>query len=40
VGGRIDLPSLTMITTTYEHQWRSNSTTMDRLTIALAQFFR
>jgi hypothetical protein len=40
VGGRIDLPSLTMITTTYEHQWRSNSTTMGRLTIALAQFFR
>jgi tetratricopeptide (TPR) repeat protein len=40
MGGRFDLSSLTMITTTYEHQWRSNSTTMDRLTIALPQFFR
>jgi hypothetical protein len=39
MGGRFDLPSLTMITTTYEHQWRSNSTTMDRLTLALVQFF-
>jgi len=39
VGGRFDLPSLTMITTTYEHQWRSNSTTMDRVTLALVQFF-
>jgi len=38
-GGRFDLPSLTMITATYEHQWRSNSTTMGRLTLALVQFF-
>ena len=38
-GGRFDLPSLTMITATYEHQWRSNSTTMGRLTAALVQFF-
>ena len=38
-GGRFDLPSLTMITATYEHQWRSNSTTMGRLTVALVQFF-
>ena len=38
-GGRFDLPSLTMITATYEHQWRSNSTAMDRLTLALVQFF-
>ncbi|HEU4938680.1 MAG TPA: tetratricopeptide repeat protein [Vicinamibacterales bacterium] len=38
-GGRFDLPSLTMITATYEHQWRSNSTTMGRLTIGLVRFF-
>ena len=39
LGGRLDLPSLTMIVATYEHQWRSNSTAMDRLTLALVQFF-
>jgi len=39
LGGRFDLPSLTMIVATYEHQWRSNSTTIDRLTMALVQFF-
>ena len=36
-GVRIDLPSLTRITTTWEHQWRSNSTTIDRLTVSVIQ---
>jgi hypothetical protein len=36
-GVRIDLPSLTRIATTWEHQWRSNSTTIDRLTVSVVQ---
>ncbi len=36
-GVRIDLPSLTRITTTWEHQWRSNSTSIDRLTVSVIQ---
>lgn len=36
-GLRIDLPSLTRVTTTWEHQWRSNSTTIDRLTVSVIQ---
>jgi hypothetical protein len=36
-GVRIDLPSLTRITTTWQHQWRSNSTTIDRLTVSVIQ---
>ena len=39
-GVRIDLPSLTRITTTWEHQWRSNSTTIDRLTVSVIQAIR
>lgn len=37
-GARVDLSSLTRITSTWEHQWRSNQTTIDRLTVALIQF--
>ena len=40
VGARISLPSLTMLTTSWEHQWRSNSTAIDRLTIAIVQTVR
>ena len=36
-GVRIDVPSLTRITTTWEHQWRSNETTVDRFTISIVQ---
>ena len=36
-GLRIDVPSLTRITATWEHQWRSNNTTVDRVTISLIQ---
>ncbi len=36
-GLRIDLPSLTRINTIWEHQWRSNSTTIDRLTVSVIQ---
>ena len=36
-GVRIDLPSLTRITTTWEHQWRSNSTSIDRFTVSVIQ---
>jgi hypothetical protein len=37
-GVRIDVPSLTRITTTWEHQWRSNQTTIDRFTVSVVQF--
>jgi cytochrome c-type biogenesis protein CcmH/NrfG len=36
-GVRLDLRSLTRITTTWEHQWRSNSTAIDRLTVTVTQ---
>lgn len=39
-GLRITTPSLTVITTTWEHLWRSNDTRLDRLTVSLIQFFR
>jgi YaiO family outer membrane protein len=38
-GIRIGLRSLTVITTTWEHQWRSNDSTLDRLTVTLVQYF-
>jgi hypothetical protein len=28
------------VVTTWEHQWRSNDTAVDRVTIALVRFFR
>lgn len=36
-GVRIDVASLTRITTTWEHQWRSNQTTIDRFTVSVVQ---
>jgi hypothetical protein len=36
-GLRIDAWSLTRMTTTWEHQWRSNDTTINRLTISVVQ---
>jgi hypothetical protein len=38
-GCRIALPSLTTVSATWEHQWRSNDTAVDRVTISLAQFW-
>ena len=38
-GVRVDVPSLTRITSTWEHQLRSNQTTIDRFTVAMVQFF-
>lgn len=37
-GLRIDIPSLTRITTTWEHQWRSNDTQVDRVTLSLVRY--
>jgi Tfp pilus assembly protein PilF len=36
-GLRITAPSLTVVTTTWEHQWRSNDTAIDRLTLSVVQ---
>jgi hypothetical protein len=36
-GLRVDTPSLTTIATTWEHEWRSNSTTVDRLNVSIVQ---
>jgi tetratricopeptide (TPR) repeat protein len=38
-GVRFDVPSLTRVMATWEHQWRSNDTTIDRFTIAVVQGF-
>jgi len=40
VGTRIDLRSVTRITTTWEHQWRSNDSTIDRVAVAVVQYLR
>jgi tetratricopeptide (TPR) repeat protein len=37
-GLRIDLRSVTRITTTWEHQWRSNDTQINRFTVSVVQF--
>jgi len=37
VGLRIDVRSLTRITSTWEHQWRSNGTHVDRVTVSVVQ---
>ena len=37
---RIRLPSLTSVAATWEHQRRSNDTTIDRLTVSIVQGFR
>jgi YaiO family outer membrane protein len=39
IGLRILTPSLLMLTSTWEHQWRSNSQTIDRLTCTIVQHF-
>jgi len=36
---RINAPLLTVITTTWEHQWRSNDMSIDRLTVSLVRSF-
>jgi tetratricopeptide (TPR) repeat protein len=36
-GVRVDLRWLTRVTTTWEHQWRSNDTMIDRLSLSLVQ---
>jgi hypothetical protein len=36
-GIRLDLKSLTRISTIWEHQWRSNQTTIDRFTVSVIQ---
>jgi hypothetical protein len=36
-GMRIETPSLTMISTTWEHEMRSNRTTVDRFNLAIVQ---
>ena len=38
-GARIDLPTLTSVVAGYEHQWRSGSVSMGRVTLALQQRF-
>ncbi len=38
-GARINLPAVTTVATTWEHQWRSNGTAIDRVTVSLAQFW-
>ena len=39
VGASFAAPSLTRITATWEHQWRSNTSTIDRVTVSMAQIF-
>jgi hypothetical protein len=36
-GVQVRAASLTVVTTTWEHQWRSNQTTIDRFTVAIGQ---
>jgi tetratricopeptide (TPR) repeat protein len=38
-GVRIDTPFLTRITSTWEHQWRSNSTRIDRFVVSVVRSF-
>jgi Flp pilus assembly protein TadD len=38
-GIRFAFRSLTVITTTWEHQWRSNDSRLDRVTLTLIQYF-
>ncbi|HET9361893.1 MAG TPA: tetratricopeptide repeat protein [Vicinamibacterales bacterium] len=40
VGVRFALPWLTVITPTWEHQWRSNDSAIDRLTLSVVQTFK
>jgi YaiO family outer membrane protein len=38
-GLRFSMPSLTAINTTWEHQWRSNDSQVDRFTVSIVQAF-
>jgi hypothetical protein len=38
-GLRLDLPSLTSLVGTYEHQWRPNDVTLQRFSVSIAQRF-
>ena len=38
-GLRVNTPSSTVVTTAWEHQWRSNATRLDRVTLSIVQFF-
>lgn len=38
-GLKFNLPSVTSITTTWEHQWRSNDSRLDRFTLTIQQVF-
>jgi hypothetical protein len=38
-GVRVNLPSLSVITATWEHQWRSNNTAIDRFTVSFLRSF-
>jgi hypothetical protein len=38
-GLRFSMPSLTTINTTWEHQWRSNDSEVDRFTVSIMQAF-
>jgi hypothetical protein len=37
---QLRLPSLTSVATSWERQWRSNDTRLDRLTVVIVQGFR
>jgi hypothetical protein len=37
---RIRTPTVTSVIAAWEHQWRSNDTTIDRLTLSVVQGFR
>ena len=39
VGGTFTAPSLTRVTATWEHQWRSNTSSLDRVTVSIVQMF-
>ena len=38
-GVRVNLPSVTTVAATWEHQWRPNDVVIDRVTVSLAQFW-
>jgi tetratricopeptide (TPR) repeat protein len=40
IGGTFTAPSLTRMTATWEHQRRSNTSTLDRVTVSIVQIFR
>jgi YaiO family outer membrane protein len=38
-GVRISVPSLTILSTAWKHEWRSNNTAVDRITVSVTQSF-